>query len=186
MCWVLSSARKHIRVQLAYLCFFAKYTFDRRKSLEGDVNKKFKTSCCKGRTGPGFHHVRCDHVIQSRRRKFSRFKIATNGQLDARSARASQHGISASRSKTSPTTNFVIYPQAFTFHLHDRIFPFIHSWDIEPACFSQEIQGSPLLRGAHPINRENQAASRLPSSRNAHETRPLTTQDARHAKTRRR
>ena len=184
---MLSSARRHIHVKLAYLHFFARYTFDRcaASHLKETSTKKFEGG---PREGParGSITVRCDHVIQSRRRKFSRFKIATNGQLDARSARASQHGISASRSKTSPTTNFVIYPQTLTFHLHDRIFPFIHSWDIEPACFSQEIQGSPLLRGAHPINRENQAASCFPSSRNAYKTRPLTTQDARHAKTRRR
>ena len=125
----------------------------------------------------------CDPVAS---KKVLTVQDRDDGQLDARSARASQHGISASRSKTSPTANFVIYSPALTFHLHDRIFPFIHSWDIEPACFSQEIQGSPLLRGAHPINRENQAASRFPSSRNAYKTRPLTTQDARYAKTRRR
>ena len=116
-----------------------------------------------------------------------RDEFATLRRLTPKGPRASHHGISISRSKTSSTPDFAVYPQALTFHFHDRIFTFIvDSWVIEPACLGEEIQGCPYFRSAHPNDRQNQATSCCPCSRNPYKTRPGTTQDTGHAKTSRR
>jgi len=91
---------------------------------------------------------------------------------------------SASSYKAPSTADLDIHSKTLPFHLEFIGFrAFVDVRTLERTRFGKEIQGGPFLRSPHPNDRKNETPSSAPSSRNAHEARSVTTQDAWHAPT---